>query len=73
MIRSKVQDKYTIDQLRSVSNPHYAGAGGDIASGVIQKFHRSGFQVVVLEVGKPSFIRRTVCYGEAVYKNDVMS
>ena len=44
--------------------------GGDIASGVIQKFHRSGFEVVVLEVEKPSFIRRTVCYGEAVYKNE---
>ncbi|MEI6857088.1 selenium-dependent molybdenum cofactor biosynthesis protein YqeB [Psychrilyobacter sp.] len=46
--------------------------GGDIASGVIQKFHRSGFRVVVLEVGNPSFIRRTVCYGEAVYKKEII-
>lgn len=45
--------------------------GGDIASGVIQKFHRSGFRVVVLEVKKPSFIRRTVSYGEAVYQTEV--
>lgn len=45
--------------------------GGDIASGVIQKFHRSGFKVVVLEVENPSFIRRTVCYGEAVYEKEV--
>lgn len=45
--------------------------GGDIASGVIQKFHRSGFKVVVLEVEKPSFIRRTVCYGEAVYEKEI--
>ena len=46
--------------------------GGDIASGVIQKFHRSGFKVVVLEVEKPSFIRRTVCYGEAVYEKEII-
>lgn len=46
--------------------------GGDIASGVIQKFHRSGFKVIVLEVGNPSFIRRNVCYGEAVYKKEVI-
>lgn len=42
--------------------------GGDIASGVIQKLHRSGFGVVVLEVEAPSFIRRKICYGEAVYE-----
>lgn len=45
--------------------------GGDIASGVIQKLHRSGFKVVVLEVEKPSFIRRKICYGEAVYEGIV--
>jgi len=45
--------------------------GGDIASGVIQKFHRSGFKVVVLEVARPSFIRRKICYGEAVYEGIV--
>jgi len=45
--------------------------GGDIASGVIQKFHRSGFKVLVLETEKPSFIRRAVCYGEAIYEEEV--
>ncbi len=40
---------------------------GDIASGVIQKLHRCGFPVVALEVEKPSFIRRKVCFGEAIY------
>lgn len=40
---------------------------GDIASGVIQKLHRCGFYVVALEVEKPSFIRRKVCFGEAIY------
>lgn len=41
--------------------------GGDIASGVIQKLHRVGFRVLVLELEKPTSIRRTVCFSEAVY------
>lgn len=45
--------------------------GGDLASGVIQKFHRSGFSVVVLEIEKPNFIRRKVCYGAAIYEGEV--
>lgn len=42
-------------------------SGGDIASGVIQKLHRTGFRVLVLEVEHPTSIRRTVCFSEAVY------
>ncbi len=41
--------------------------GGDIASGVIQKLHRTGFRVLVLEIESPLSIRRTVCFSEAVY------
>lgn len=41
--------------------------GGDIASGAIQKLYRSGFRVLVLEVDRPSSIRRKVCFSEAVY------
>lgn len=41
--------------------------GGDIASGVIQKLHRTGFRVLVLEIEKPTSIRRLVCFSEAVY------
>jgi xanthine dehydrogenase accessory factor len=44
--------------------------GGDIASGVIQKLHRSGFKVLILEIAKPTFIRRKVCYGEAAYEGE---
>ncbi|MDF2503362.1 selenium-dependent molybdenum cofactor biosynthesis protein YqeB [Clostridium sp.] len=46
--------------------------GGDIASGSIQKLYRSGFRVLVLEIEKPSSIRRKVCFGEAVYENRVI-
>lgn len=41
--------------------------GGDIASGTIQKLHRAGFQVLVLEIDKPTTIRRKVAFSEAVY------
>lgn len=42
-------------------------SGGDIASGVIQKLHRTGFRVLVLEIENPTSIRRTVCFSEAIY------
>ena len=42
--------------------------GGDIASGIIQKLHRVGFRVLVLETENPTSIRRTVCFSEAVYE-----
>lgn len=41
--------------------------GGDLASGVIHRLHRCGYQVLVLECEKPSAIRREVSFGEAVY------
>src|SRR5690606_23975201 len=41
--------------------------GGDVASGVIQKMHRAGFRVLILEIKQPTSIRRTVCFSEAVY------
>lgn len=41
--------------------------GGDIATGTIQKLHRSGFKVFVTETDKPTSIRRWVCLSEAVY------
>lgn len=43
--------------------------GGDIATGVIQKLHRAGFKVLVLETKKPTSIRRKVCVSEAIYES----
>ena len=40
--------------------------GGDLATGVVQKFHRSGFHVVVLETALPLAIRRSVSLCTAV-------
>lgn len=44
--------------------------GGDIASGVIQKLKRAGFNLLVTEIKNPSFIRRSVSYGSAQYSNN---
>lgn len=46
--------------------------GGDVASGVIQKLHRAGFRLLVLEIAKPTSIRRTVCFSEAIYNNEII-
>jgi xanthine dehydrogenase accessory factor len=41
--------------------------GGDLATGVVQKFFRAGFHVVILEIAAPAAIRRSVALCEAVY------
>jgi xanthine dehydrogenase accessory factor len=45
--------------------------GGDLASGTIQKLHRSGFKVLILEVANPTCIRRNVSFSEAIYEKEV--
>ena len=42
--------------------------GGDLASGVALRLHRTGFQVVILELDKPLAVRRTVSFSEAIYE-----
>jgi len=42
--------------------------GGDLASGVALRLHRTGFQLVILELEKPLAVRRTVSFSEAVYE-----
>lgn len=45
--------------------------GGDIATGIAARLFNSGFKIVVLEIEKPSVIRRTVSFAQAVYQNEV--
>lgn len=40
--------------------------GGDLASGVAVRLHRSGFQIVISELAQPRVVRRTVSFAEAV-------
>ena len=42
--------------------------GGDLATGTICKLYRCGFSVLILEVARPSAIRRNVAFSEAVYE-----
>lgn len=42
--------------------------GGDLATGTIYKLYKCGFSVLILEVAKPSAIRRNVAFSEAVYE-----
>lgn len=44
---------------------------GDIATGVIHKLSRCGFNVLALEVKDPLSIRRKVCFSEAIYDGEV--
>ncbi len=41
---------------------------GDLATGVILRLKRAGFSVVALETARPTVIRRTVSFAEAVYE-----
>lgn len=45
---------------------------GDLASGVALRLFNSGFRIIMLETQKPSSIRRTVCFSEAVYDKEVV-
>lgn len=40
---------------------------GDIATGVALKLHNVGFDVLMLETSKPTTVRRTVAFSEAVF------
>lgn len=40
---------------------------GDLASGVSLRLHRAGFSVVMTEIARPTPVRRTVAFAEAVY------
>ncbi len=42
--------------------------GGDLASGVALRLHRTGCKIAILELEKPLAVRRTVSFSEAVYE-----
>lgn len=41
---------------------------GDLATGVAYRLHRVGFAVVLTEIARPTPVRRTVSFAEAVYE-----
>ena len=44
--------------------------GGDLASGVILRLHRAGWQVLVTELPSPLTVRRFVSFAQAIYDED---
>lgn len=44
--------------------------GGDVATGTIQKLKRTGFDVLVLEIERPTCIRRNVAVAQAVFDGE---
>ncbi len=49
----------------------YIRGGGDLATAVIQKLHRSGFDVLVRELENPRMVRRNVSISNAIYENEI--
>jgi xanthine dehydrogenase accessory factor len=45
--------------------------GGDLASGVALRLHRSGFKVVISELAQPLAVRRRVSFADAVYTGSI--
>ena len=41
--------------------------GGDLATGVAEVLYQSGFKILILDIEKPSSIRRSMCFSEAIY------
>jgi len=45
--------------------------GGDLASGVVYRLHRSGMRVMVVELPQPLVIRRAVSFASAIFEGSV--
>lgn len=43
---------------------------GDLATGVAHRLYQSGFSILMLEIPKPTVIRRTVAFAEAIYEGE---
>lgn len=45
--------------------------GGDIATGVCHRLYKAGFNVLILDIEKPTTIRRRVAFSEAIYSKQI--
>ena len=59
------------------TNPHFKDmlilikGAGDLASGVAYRLKRSGFPLIMTELPAPLLVRRTVSFGEAIYRGEI--
>lgn len=45
--------------------------GGDIATGIGHRLYKSGFNILISEIEKPTAIRREVSFCEAIYRDEI--
>jgi len=45
--------------------------GGDLATGIAHRLHKSGVCVVITELAQPTVIRRTIAFAQAVFSGEV--
>lgn len=45
---------------------------GDLATGIAYRLKKSGFDIVMTEIYKPTTVRRTVAFSQAVFDNEVV-
>ncbi|WP_370832415.1 selenium-dependent molybdenum cofactor biosynthesis protein YqeB [Clostridium sp.] len=45
---------------------------GDLATGIAYRLKKSGFDVVMTEIHKPTTVRRTVAFSQAVFDNEIV-
>lgn len=46
--------------------------GGDIATGVCHRLFKAGFNILILDIEKPTTIRRRVAFSEAIYSRETV-
>lgn len=56
---------------RKAENLVIVRGAGDLATGVACRLHRAGYRVLALETERPTTIRRTVAFSEAVYQKSI--
>ena len=44
---------------------------GDLATGIAHRLKKSGFHIVMTEIDKPTTVRRTVAFSQAIFNNEI--
>ena len=57
---------------RKAENLVIVRGAGDLATGVIVRLHKAGYRVLALETDRPTTIRRTVAFSEAMYEGTMV-
>lgn len=64
------KNKKTLQKRNIIFRPIIVRGAGDLATATILKLHRAGFKVIALEIEKPTVIRRSVSFAQAMYDGE---